>query len=85
MFSTSRNPKPILRLLALISDVFDWLNYQPFYDARYQLINPLKPAWKNIAYTPYSQIASSAPTGRAYFRGQRRTVAAAVTTVLGIT
>ena len=63
----ARKPDPILRLLTLFSDVFDWLNYQTFYDARYQLIDPLKPAWKNIAYTPYSQIASSAPAGRTYF------------------
>ena len=63
----ARKPDPILRLLTLISDAFDWLNYQTFYDARYQLIDPLKPAWKNIAYTPYSQIASSAPASRTYF------------------
>ena len=65
--SPAQRPDPILRLLTLISDVFDWLNYQTFYDARYQLIDPLKPAWKNIAYTPYSQIASSAPASRTYF------------------
>ncbi len=63
----ARKPDPILRLLTLISDAFDWLNYQTFYDARYQLIDPLKPAWKNIAYTPYPQIANSTPTGRTYF------------------
>ena len=57
----------INRFLQFVIDLFDWLNYQTFYDARYQLIDPKKPAWKNIAYTPYSEIANSLPTGRTYF------------------